>query len=734
MKPSSPVQRQEDEEELQMKPSSPVQRQEDEEELQMKPSSPVQRQEDEDELQMKPLAVDISRLQRTPAAPIRRAFVIQRDIEEEEEMVQGKHEHGPEGGEVEPSVTSQIQAARGSGRTLDEGVRGSMESGFGADFSKVRVHTGGQADKLNRSLNAKAFTLGNDVFFGKGQYNPSSSSGKRLLAHELTHTVQQGAAKVQREEMDEELAQAKNLKESNPIAQREDVAPLQRAFVVNTNVTSSKSMGDGAQASETGSLLENRVQRAPGLYTSDELREFGFKPGKKLSKSTWQKLEEKLDDYRNNVAVDDYALRLRQLEEIESITTKWKKEHINSKGMAKKSKEEGKAKFLTEFHEKVEKEIVKINKVKDMTFRIKLNGKELEPEETNNEDLYSLAAILVQGYEGNIWFNDVPEMTNWVEEKGKTEGIGVYKRKWLNFTNKGPIIWGEHHDAGKQQFIKGLNIKHFLVEGAHETSLHGHEVSGPEISESWKQTNQPYEGNAGGHAVENIWLKLAANVEHFWADLPNQLKGLGESGKYEGSGIVDVARLGELYDGIRVLKAVKDPESTDLDKRANKITDLVNKAKACITNLENAQWNTIEDELRQMGEMRGPFRDLKKKEGVKFAELSTNVEELFQCIVGIAKQQFKQLAKESELELDKKVNEDLGSTILEKWALRREIYQIKNIKAAFEKDPKPLLTTIGLRHAINQKEELESLLSPYKGKLIISATIEPLLDYGEKPK
>ncbi|MBX3001193.1 MAG: DUF4157 domain-containing protein [Caldilineaceae bacterium] len=163
---------------------------------------PVQRQTaEEEELQMKPLARSISTLQRKdesrPKMVFTKSMFAQR--QEEEEELQMKPLHGPEGGDVEQSVEQQIQTARRGGKPLDDNIRRSMEQGFGADFSGVRVHTGGQADALNRSLNAKAFTVGNDVFFGKGQYNPGSSSGKQLLAHELTHTVQQGGAGVQRD-------------------------------------------------------------------------------------------------------------------------------------------------------------------------------------------------------------------------------------------------------------------------------------------------------------------------------------------------------------------------------------------------------------------------------------------------------------------------------------------------------------------------------------------------------
>jgi hypothetical protein len=69
-----------------------------------------------------------------------------------------------------------------------------MEGAFGADFSGVRVHTDAQSDSLNKSIQAKAFTTGSDIFFSKGAYDPGSQDGQQLLGHELTHVVQQGAA------------------------------------------------------------------------------------------------------------------------------------------------------------------------------------------------------------------------------------------------------------------------------------------------------------------------------------------------------------------------------------------------------------------------------------------------------------------------------------------------------------------------------------------------------------
>ena len=100
--------------------------------------------------------------------------------------------------EAAPEVEQSIQQARGGGHGIDSRVRGQMESAFGADFGNVRLHTDTQADTLNRELNARAFTTGQDIFFRQDAYNPGNSSGRELIAHELTHVVQQNGDKVQR--------------------------------------------------------------------------------------------------------------------------------------------------------------------------------------------------------------------------------------------------------------------------------------------------------------------------------------------------------------------------------------------------------------------------------------------------------------------------------------------------------------------------------------------------------
>jgi hypothetical protein len=146
----------------------------EEEEVQAK-HDPLQREEsEEEELQAK-------------HAPLQRE-------EGEEEEVQAKHEGaaptpevGLEGGPISDGLSARINSKRGGGATLDAGTRAEMEAGFGADFGDVRVHTDAESDALNRSISARAFTTGSDVFFR----SDASPGDRQLLAHELTHVVQQ---------------------------------------------------------------------------------------------------------------------------------------------------------------------------------------------------------------------------------------------------------------------------------------------------------------------------------------------------------------------------------------------------------------------------------------------------------------------------------------------------------------------------------------------------------------
>jgi len=109
------------------------------------------------------------------------------DEQEGTGQIQRAAEVGLPGGPVSADTEARIQSQRGAGSSLDASMRDTMEQSFGTSFDSVRVHSDSESHNLNRIVSARAFTTGNDIFLG-AQANPSD---ERMVAHELTHVVQQ---------------------------------------------------------------------------------------------------------------------------------------------------------------------------------------------------------------------------------------------------------------------------------------------------------------------------------------------------------------------------------------------------------------------------------------------------------------------------------------------------------------------------------------------------------------
>ncbi|MBC8461377.1 MAG: DUF4157 domain-containing protein [Deltaproteobacteria bacterium] len=174
------------------------------------PDPRVQRQieeDKEDELaQTKPIADQITPLVQRQIEPeeeegeeiqakLANGRLLQRQEEtpeqEEEEALQEKPNHNKPGSKVNPELESRINAMKGRGQPLPESTRSYFEQRFGHSFSNVRVHTNKKANETTKSVDARAFTIGRNVVFGAGQYGLNTDKGKKLLAHELTHVIQQ---------------------------------------------------------------------------------------------------------------------------------------------------------------------------------------------------------------------------------------------------------------------------------------------------------------------------------------------------------------------------------------------------------------------------------------------------------------------------------------------------------------------------------------------------------------
>ncbi len=148
-------------------------------------------EEEEELMQMQPMNEEEEELQMKSEESIQK-FMFQKQSEEEEEPVQAKPLNSSQPVTPTDHIYSRINSSRDSGSSMDKNTMSFMQNRFGTNFGDVKIHTGNTAVQLNEQFNAQAFTVGNDIFFNNGKYNPVSFSGKRLLAHELTHTIQQG--------------------------------------------------------------------------------------------------------------------------------------------------------------------------------------------------------------------------------------------------------------------------------------------------------------------------------------------------------------------------------------------------------------------------------------------------------------------------------------------------------------------------------------------------------------
>jgi len=162
------------------------------------PPVPVSSAGDDEGVQRMCEECEEERLQRSASAG---GELVQRacHCQKEEELVQPKAAADGDRPRATPDFEARVEGLRGAGRPLPAEVRGFFEPRFGHDFGTVRVHTGGAAGEAAQAVRARAFTVGSDVVFGAGEWSPGTAAGRRLLAHELTHVVQQAPLAARRQ-------------------------------------------------------------------------------------------------------------------------------------------------------------------------------------------------------------------------------------------------------------------------------------------------------------------------------------------------------------------------------------------------------------------------------------------------------------------------------------------------------------------------------------------------------
>jgi pyruvate/2-oxoglutarate dehydrogenase complex dihydrolipoamide acyltransferase (E2) component len=162
-------------------------------------------------------------------------------------------DHGGGGpAHLDREIARAIDERRGRGRELDGDARSNLESAMGEDFSDVRVHDDAEAHDLSTAVSAEAFTTGSDVFFQSGKYEPASSAGQKLLAHELTHVSQQRGATPTSDMTVSEPGDASEV-EAASVADKITSAPSPASAQATANVS---------RAAEEEELQMSRLDRA----------------------------------------------------------------------------------------------------------------------------------------------------------------------------------------------------------------------------------------------------------------------------------------------------------------------------------------------------------------------------------------------------------------------------------------------------------------------------------------
>ena len=195
---------------------------------------------------------------------------LQRQPEEEEEELQAKEMSG-QTPKVTPNVEFRINSLKGEGQQLDSVTRSFFEPRFGHDFSQVRVHADSAASETAKAINARAYTVGNNVVFADGQFDSHNLEGQKLLAHELTHVVQQRAGIMRAPdsllELEVEL-EAKRLEREELRLQME----ASQAAYINDLIDERTEQMQAQSDAKMRSLAQGDVQRAIPQHAVDRLR------------------------------------------------------------------------------------------------------------------------------------------------------------------------------------------------------------------------------------------------------------------------------------------------------------------------------------------------------------------------------------------------------------------------------------------------------------------------------
>lgn len=363
--------------------------------------------------------------------------------------------------------------------------------------------------------------------------------------------------------------------------------------------------------------------------------------------------------------------------------------------------------------------------------KVFLGNQEINASTGQGPVIFDYLNNITDNFEGEMWFNSGQEMQTYIRSGGEVEGMGIWSGRWMNFSGKGPIVFGEQHNKIRDAFIQELNISHTVIEGASERSLTGVDDDAIPPSGIEPGAHRKYAGDDTGKALENYWVRSGLLMARFWVPFENQLKAIDVADNFPTLDQVENGRVHEMEELIRTVGAIVPvtvgKQGNELLINEKLITAKFYLEKAYDTGLQEMLTLLKQEDYRAYrSDLPDVLRDINAR-GNGLHYLYQCFSEFRKCIEDIGYLHFRENASPEDLVTDSYTKDSKNAFTV--WAGRRELFMLKNLEEALQQNPAPLLITMGADHARNQLHRLEELLHKYNGMLVIGG-IDDLAEVG----
>lgn len=352
---------------------------------------------------------------------------------------------------------------------------------------------------------------------------------------------------------------------------------------------------------------------------------------------------------------------------------------------------------------------------------------ELNPKDNDDADLLGKLDAKAGKAVDDVWFESPEQLQAYLTGQ-KPEGVGVWNNWWVNFAGRGPVVLGETHGTGRDDFIKALNLSHFLVEGASERSL-DEKGGNAGVKDVPGYTNDAtshsrYDGSKG-NALENYWVRSAGNMAEYWAKID------GDLGAYDSnaSDFPAINKPSELWELIKALYK-SNPEGGK-----GPVAQAFGVAHLAATALLDSGFTEIARAAHKKTPSKEIQASLQKLIDADKSTTAKKLEKAFKdfrvAVEGLGNERFLvEQPDDGELNLVEKAK--ASNSALAQWASRREFFMLKNLQEALNQNPPPLFITMGEQHAVNREGEIEQMLNKHQGLLLKRGSVNQVAAWRSK--